>query len=441
MALTLNEDQKKAFEELKKFIENDDPYMCLLEGAAGTGKTTTIGVFLEWISDNDILQNVAMCSPTHKALKVLKKSCPKKCNDIATFSTIHSMLGLRHQITKDGEEIFVRDKKKMSNFPFFQLVIIDESSMLANQLFDEINDQNYNHIKVLFVGDSNQINPVNHSMSMPMKEKVREKMNIKHLKLTKIVRQAENNPIIKHSQDVIKEKFAFKPGNKEMVDSSGVVMLGDQKDVIYKLLKYYFVHDNFDKNADYCKVIAWRNLTVDYYNKIIRNFKYGKGAPKIVCDEKLLVEKPITDGDNVLFNTNDDLVVERIDVSEKSIDRETWKCYRCDVACGDTDEIIDILHEDEEKRFKKKLTALANKAKADQNASTRTRKWRDYYEFMNKFANVKYNYAITAHNSQGSTYDNCFVIKSDIDLNSKKDERRRITYTAFTRPKNMLYII
>jgi intein/homing endonuclease len=45
------------------------------------------------------------------------------------------------------------------------------------------------------------------------------------------------------------------------------------------------------------------------------------------------------------------------------------------------------------------------------------------------------------HNSQGSTYENCFVMSTDISYNKRKDEKDRILYTAMTRPKKMLYIL
>lgn len=168
--ITLNEDQKLVLEKLKDFVESDKQHMLLMEGAAGTGKTTTVTKFIEWLLEETNISNIAMASPTHKALKVMMEMCPSKHKGSIAFSTLHSMLGLKHEINKDGKEIFVRDKNVMTKFPFFELVIIDESSMIADQLFNEMEDQNYRKIKVLFVGDSNQINPVNHKMSIPMLE-------------------------------------------------------------------------------------------------------------------------------------------------------------------------------------------------------------------------------------------------------------------------------
>lgn len=442
--IVLNEGQEKAFETLKDFLNETSRHMLLLEGAAGTGKTTTLSKFVEWAVNAGTISNICMASPTHKALKVMKEMCPPKVSSAVTFSTIHSMLGLRHEITKDGKEIFVRDKNVMSKFPFYDLVIIDESSMIADQLFNEMEEQNYNQKKVLFIGDSNQINPVNHSIAIPMSAEKRKELNIGHCRLEKIVRQAEGNPIIKYSQKVINKEFVFQPGIKEMENESGVVMISNsQQGVFMQLLNYYFNNEKFDKDANYCKVLAWRNATVDVYNKTIRKLKYGANASKIVLDEKLIVDRPIksSDGTIALFNTNDDLVVKTASIREKIIGDKTWKYYLCDVVGDSSSEVISILHESEEIAFKKKLDELAKIAKEETDNMKRLKKWKEYFAFQEHFSQVKYNYAITVHNAQGSTYENCFVLATDIDHNRKIEEKNRILYTGLTRPKKMLYIL
>jgi superfamily I DNA/RNA helicase len=442
--ITLNDDQTEILEKLKNFLTSSNEHMMLMEGAAGTGKTTTISKFIEWVFDQGKISNIAMASPTHKALKVMMEMCPSSVKGQIVFSTLHSLLGLKHEITKDGKEIFVRDKNIMTKFPFFELVIVDESSMIADQLFNEMEDQNYRKLKVLFVGDSNQINPVNHSMSIPMIEEKRKEYNISHCRLNKIVRQAEDNPIIKHSQKIIKNEFEFSPGNKEMVGDSGVVMLSEsQNKVLQQLLQYYFKSSKFDDDANYCKVIAWRNVTVDFYNKLVRNFKYGSNAGKIVLNEKLIVDRPIkTDEEKVSFATNEDLVVKNIEIKEKKLyDNDKWMYYDCLVQGMDKCENVHILHEKEEKRYNSTLRSFAKEAVDEKEVSSRLKKWRKYFSFMENFAQVKYNYAITAHCSQGSTYENCFVIQSDISINRNEEEKRRILYTSFTRPRKMLYIL
>jgi superfamily I DNA/RNA helicase len=100
---------------------------------------------------------------------------------------------------------------------------------------------------------------------------------------------------------------------------------------------------------------------------------------------------------------------------------------------------IPILHEQSKGEYTKLLDTLKNAA--IQAAPTRrTSMWKQYYTIAELFAQVKYNYAVTAHTSQGSTYDHCLVLKWDIDFNRKIEERNRILYVACTRARNILYI-
>jgi hypothetical protein len=67
--------------------------------------------------------------------------------------------------------------------------------------------------------------------------------------------------------------------------------------------------------------------------------------------------------------------------------------------------------------------------------------WVAYYAFMRQFADVGYNYSITAHRSQGSTYSNTFVMEGDIRANPNIFERNRILYTAYTRAAQRLFVV
>lgn len=442
--IVLNEGQKDVLEKLKNFVNNGDNYMVLLEGPAGSGKTTVITEFIHWLQTEAVFGHVAMVAPTNKAVKVLKEMCDSTSKDQIEFCSLHSLLGLKHKITKDGKEVYERDDKTISKLYLYDVVVIDEASMVSDQLFNELEDQNYRGVKIVFVGDRNQINPVNHEHAIPMLDDKRELFKISHFELTEIVRQAKDNPIIKYSQKIIKDDFNFKIGTKEMVDQSGIVMLNrNDMDVLKELYKYYFCNETFDNNANHCKVVAWRNATVDRYNDLIRFMKYGK-VGRIVKNEKLIVDKPVKgeSDDVIVFTTNEDLIVKTCSVQTKKLYDIEFQFYDCDVV-GDENELqnIHILHEKSSAKYTQLLKKLADDAKNEKESFKKVEKWKKYFGFIDNFAQVKYNYAITCHSAQGSTYNNCFVDFSDICVNWNKEERKRILYTAFTRPKEMLYIM
>ena len=103
---------------------------------------------------------------------------------------------------------------------------------------------------------------------------------------------------------------------------------------------------------------------------------------------------------------------------------------------------IKIIHEDSEQDYKDILNSLFKLARQQPKGSLFSKKyWESYWEFKNYFADVKYSYAVTAHKSQGSTYNVAIVLEGNIDKNWNIQERNKIKYTAVTRPKDLLVII
>lgn len=450
----LTDDQQIVFDKLIEFTEQYQKNMILVTGFAGTGKTYLTNKFIDWYRDNatGIFQNCVVTAPTHKAVKVLKKFGIKNKNnrEDIVYSTLHSVLGLKPEITQDGTQVFVRDIKMKSKFALYDLIIIDEASMIDDNLFEEIMQQNVRNSKIIFVGDPQQIPPVNQDSSIPFIPEEQEKYGIGVLKLDKIIRQAEQNPIIQVSKSIREDNFErLEKGEllTEDQEGHGVYFLhksAEGKKEIQDLLKQYFNSEEFKADSDHAKVVAWRNKTVDDFNRVIRKFMYGPDVGKIVEGEKLIADKPIFDqiAGEIIINTNEDLVVESMVIDSKTVYNIPFKFYKIR-AIGDEGEIkdIDVIHESQEIVFQRLLTKLANTAKELPKGSKRISAWKNFYETKEMFAEVKYNYAITAHKSQGSTYTNAFVIATDINANPKDDEKRRILYTACTRPKERLFII
>lgn len=451
----LTDDQQHIFNELVKFTEEQyQNNMILVTGYAGVGKTALINQFIKWYGENSsgLFQNCAVTAPTHKAVKVLKKFGIESdlSSEKVEYSTLHSILGLKPEITNDGTQIFVKDPKMKSKLAFYDLIIVDEASMIDDTLFSEIINQNVRNSKIIFVGDPEQIPPVSQDHSIPFIPEQQAAYGIPVLKLDKIIRQAEKNPIIQISKSVRENRFErLDTGNllAEDSDGHGVYFLPktqEGRQEIQNLLKTYFKSDEFQEDSDYAKVIAWRNKTVDDFNKVIRKFMYGADVAKIVQGEKLIADRPVFDkiGMEIIINTNEDLVVQSLVQDTKTIYNIPFQFYKIR-AIGDEGESkdIDVIHESSEIIFQRLLTKLANEAKDLPKGSKRINAWKNYYETREMFAEVKYNYAITAHKSQGSTYSNAFVIATDINANTKPDEKRRILYTACTRPKERLYII
>ena len=420
----------------------------LLSGYAGTGKTYLMGRVLQYIK-GAVRMPVALTCPTHKALKILKDHT--QADDLYTC---HSYLGMREDIDHNGNQIFVKNKNSYKPAPCegYKITIVDEASMLDDVLFDEFEDMVVVGHKVIFVGDSLQIPPVNQANSLPFEVSVHRDLSFKVSTLNTIVRQAKDNPIIGTSMAIREHINRPVPELSYQSDTSG--LLGVRyaaKEEISSLMGEIldmFASDHFKDNPDYVKIIAWTNATVDKYNRIVRAHLFGENIPKIIVGDKMTADARYLEGNNVLIKNNEDLEVVKAEIATDNVGPDlNLQVYKCVVKVfgldGESEEVaVKILHEDAEKDFKAILNVFRNKALAEKKGTYHHKEaWRNFYKFKDRYLRAKYSYAITCHKSQGSSYDHAVVMMYDIIRNPKTVERNRILYTACTRPRYTLKIL
>jgi len=464
---TLNEDQLEAFFRIMNFLEaevqdNENIYLSL-EGYAGTGKTYLIKKIASCIRGT-----VALTAPTNKAVKVLANMGAKDEN--TEYATIHKLLALRVKWTKprkgsneEPKQILVRNYKVQPTVNDYDLLVIDESSMLDDDLFIMLDRERQGNLKVIFMGDPAQIPPVNRTDSIPLIAEEREKWRIEHVVLEKNMRQTDDNTILPVAYQIRNRRFENQDPLLSRISNANVkfyssLHMEDKREFVRKMLEY-FLSGEFKEDANFCKAIAWRNKTVNNLNTMVRTAFYkGKRLQKIMPEERLIADKPIFDrnGEAMIFTTSEEFVVKEViettleyklpdkgselleqyemdipgtEVTGTKLNTNiyTFKLYKCLTDIGKN---IEVLHEDSEKTF----WFMMRKLKARKN-------WDEYTKMIERFAQVKYNYAITAHKAQGSTYGTVFLIEDDIDTNPKTLERNRIKYTACTRPKDNLFIL
>lgn len=440
--LVLTENQQKGLELLKEFINSNNSKFFLLKGYAGTGKSTLVNEFINWYIGNNSkhLDNIAITAPTNKAVKVLKRLSKYKNVD---YKTLHSLLAIRPRIDDNGVEVFEKDYSVQSTIFNYGCLIVDESSMIDDYIFDLLVEEAYG-MKIIFVGDGAQVPPVNMVQSKPFILEVQEKLDFRVFQLNEIIRQAKDNPIIKTSMSIRQGVFERIYEDSRDETGTGVFQLDNKnKEEVFSLMKEAFCGSEFSNNSDYAKVIAWRNVTVDSFNKIIRNFLYYDGVNKIVENEKLILNRPITEGKETILFVNDDLIVKELKIGNYSFFNKTVEYYECLVEKLEEPGkyyTIKIVHENSEKVFQSICNSLKNIA-LKKPKKERSKAWKAFYDFKDIFSEVSYSYAISVHKSQGSTYNKAFVCYSDIILNQKVVEMQRILYTACTRPSETLFIL
>lgn len=459
---SLNTDQRLAFERLLTYIlDKNDHRIFVLKGWAGTGKTFCISLLVNYILDevypNKDWYKIAVTGPTNKSVRVIKQASGLYSPRLS-FQTIHKLLGLKERITMEGLQEFVADHdggfKPAINST--KLLIIDEVSMLNDDLFEKVVERR-EKTKIICMGDPAQIPPVGRPDCIPFMDELLEGYGIKTLQLNTIMRQKLDNPIISSSvlirENLGASKSLISLENKVNANDEGIEYININDIEVRKsfpdILSKYFKTEEFKKNSEYCKIIAWRNKTVSTMNEIVRKVIYGDESinSKILIGEKLIANNPIIWQSEILFTTNDEFTVKnyKIKTSKVSIDRQIIeiKYYETEVTYLDDtgeecNEVIDILHESSEFDFKKAANFLKSEAIAKKG---KDKSWIAYYDFLRTYADVNYAYCTSAHKSQGSTYNTAFVLEDDIDMNWDIIERNRIKYTAYTRASKKLYVI
>jgi len=251
----LSPEQAQAYELITSFLDSDK-LMFKLGGYAGTGKTTLIRKITTNLSDH-----FAVAAFTGKAVSVLKNK------GIDKAQTLHSLIYDTEIV--GGLYIHTRKKRFAEDF---QLVIVDEASMVSTELYDDLCELCCQGTKLLFVGDPGQLEPVGDNPELMKKP---------DFTLSQIHRQAAKSPIISFATDVRMGKpipnYSATP-ELEIRPGKGVK---------------YAIMETYDQ------AICGTNRV---RHSINRGFRKHQGRPldKIVAGDKLIVLRNNRDFD--LFN-------------------------------------------------------------------------------------------------------------------------------------------
>ncbi len=155
-------------------------------GYAGTGKTTILAYLRHLLHKQNPATKVAFASYTGKATQVLKSklTSTKQLQKGDFIGTIHSLI---YDTIEDSRGVVLGWELKDSKDVVYDLLVIDEASMVDEKIW---HDLLYFGIPIVAVGDHGQLPPINGKFNL---------MTSPQLKLEKIHRQAENNPIIRVS--------------------------------------------------------------------------------------------------------------------------------------------------------------------------------------------------------------------------------------------------
>lgn len=185
--MNLSPDQKYALDVLLSWYKDGASKQYItLGGYAGTGKTTLISVLRQELNKSNKKLKVAFVSYTGKAARVLenKISSTKSKFSQDYVGTIHSLIYSPIIDQKTEEIIGWEDKDKID----IDLIIVDEASMVNQRIWQDLLTY---AVPIIAVGDHGQLPPIEGKFNLMEKPAI---------KLEKIHRQAQENPIIYVSQ-------------------------------------------------------------------------------------------------------------------------------------------------------------------------------------------------------------------------------------------------
>ena len=434
MEVILNEKQTKAKDLIVSWFNNEkNKKQCfVLTGYAGTGKTFLVSYVV-----NEVLRlnsdEVAYVAPTGKAACVLiQKGC-------YSATTIHKLIyntvekefetELNGKKIKSKRTVFVR-KPSIKNY---KLIIVDETSMVEKKIMEDLLSFG---IPLLCCGDLGQLPPINSSNDI-----------LKHpdINLTEIVRQEENNTIIKFAT-MARNGIPFNTGNygdvivvrKEMLKENQLKNILTQCDQI-------LCGTNKTARDINQKMKEWFNFKTDQLNigeKVI--CLMNNWAVYIDEDEKYSLVNGTTGYvmGNKMINEKDCLGMMdfKADISD-----DTCKGLLYDSQVFDTGEFKYNFHQDVcvmgdgtyqvKKNFSNKGAGESYEDFTKRMRELTLQKKDTIFTTEINFFNTAY--CISVHKSQGSEYDNVVLF----------DEKKYFTdpekwlYTGITRAKKKIIII
>ena len=302
--------QRLALLAMSDFVKetNTDDFFIMC-GAAGTGKTSITTALIGHLNTNAV--NYKIAAPTGRAARILGRKS-KTVN-----STIHSLIYNTKTNSETGEVVFTLKENSVKDFSIY---IIDEASMISSTINKEegslfysknsllsdlirfVKNGNPNN-KVIFLGDKNQLPPVNENDSKALcAEYLQVKFQLlgsAHL-LTEVKRQEDGSFILKNA-------IAIKEGIDENLQKFNIQ--GVERKTVSQASSDYvkeFINNGFESTIS----IGATHKMNKMFNNAVREKLYGSQVKTIMPNELLLITNTWRRNDFQLYSGDHVTVIE-----------------------------------------------------------------------------------------------------------------------------------
>ena len=458
------EGQKNAIDTLVNFLQNPGGgrYM-LLEGAAGTGKTTLINEVLQRLEVTG-KPSVLVGALSHKAKGVLGSKISKANRKKYTINakSLAGMLGMKmtmKNINGSWQEVFEVDKHaRRMGIPIqaASIVFIDEASMVSEEAMSYIEDLASAGTKVVFLGDQRQLPPIRTGgtefwnqhpeflVNPEADSPVFTRTDIPRVSLTERVRQGEDSPI-----HLVTDQFGnYTLQGGEFPNLSNVESSKDLRLVIEnpatslaEQMLPLFQEGMKIQNPNFAKIVAFTNAKVNQYNRELHFLLHPEMAASqdmnFAEGDLITMYDSFTYGNDTeptVYNAEEGIVVSSSNTRHMSTTTGADIRYRDYTIKMQDDRTVTIpVLEQDAANIQNFNSALEQLKKEAINVGGRA--WIPYFNLKGSMANMKMGYASTIHKSQGSTYQVVGVDTTD-NFGSARFKSQGI-YTALTRAANI----
>lgn len=443
--IQLGKEQLEALEKIKTFITDSPRVSMLLQGAGGTGKSSVLEEFINWLNGK---YRYCLVAPTHKAALVMERY--SNCR----AQTLHSLLALSPNL-----EIFELDFRELdfktgesTEIPYNGVVVCDEASMINDDLFDILEKRCKEHnTKIIYIGDKAQLQPVK-GADVSKVFLVRDQFT-----LTKIYRQSKDNAILPILQELrIKAKDRF----NTLIDKEGSLYVDKYTKVFVQNALDAFSSAVRKKDILATKILAYTNSRVRGFNQTIHKHLFDNEYNQnefLTCYENLEFD------DMKFYNSMDYIIVNNPIKTDIYIPNfgilpgYTLSLYDdLTKEIGDINIISSIVTDDYFDALAVTIEKLRIAAVKGNNSRNRGKLWAEYFKTYNSFTSPRdlfyenrvvrkksfdYGYAISVHRSQGSSYNSIFVDIDNINLCREKMVRRQLQYVSLSRTRRDCYLL
>ncbi len=448
-------DQQTVIRHMAAFGISRKPYpMYLLKGYAGTGKTSLVSAFVNYLRERN--RRFVLMAPTGRAAKVLSRY-----TGFPAF-TIHRRI-YRTVTRKDGGSKLVLAPNNMQNAVF----IVDEASMIGDgslergmvdsdgSLLDDLMRFVFSQPgnKLLLVGDTAQLPPVGLDLSPALDEGyLRQAFNLTafSFEMREVMRQALDSGILT-AATFLREKIeteTLSPPFFRRRDLGNDVQIIEDGYMMEDLMQETFAHAGGVDGI----VITRTNKRANLYNGQIRN-RIQLRESELEAGDRVMVVKNnyfwLASARHAAFIANGDMIqIVRVNRFEELYG---FHFAEAEIKLDDYPEekeltvklLLDSLHADGPDITAEEQRRLYDEVSMDyMSIPQRTKRLEaikkdPYFNALH----IKYAAAITCHKTQGGQWPVVFVDQGYLNEDMLNIEFLRWLYTALTRATQKVYLL